>query len=204
MSNLEIDAYLARHVPITQTMGIHTRSFEGNSIMLAAPPTGNTDDKGEAFSGTLGSVVFLSGWALTYMMLRERDVEADIAIVESKISYLQPVQDEIVAVCPLPDPDTVERFITTYRQRCKARWKLKAVIPTIQNPAVEFRGAMWLIDPVEDTPTEQPVGLYFPHPGKMRSWQFYTVRNARSGKKVQVTRHAHNDRPSIWRLTCAT
>jgi hypothetical protein len=96
------------------------------------------------------------------MTLRERDVEADIAIVESKISYLQPMQDEIVAECTLPDPDTVDRFIATYRQRGKARWELKAVISAIRNPAVEFRGAMGLVDPVEDTPTEQPAGLYFP------------------------------------------
>jgi hypothetical protein len=138
------------------------------------------------------------------MTLRERDVEADIAIVESKISYLQPMQDEIVAECTLPDPDTVDRFIATYRQRGKARWELKAVISAIRNPAVEFRGAMGLVDPVEDTPTEQPAGLYISHPGKLRSRQCCTVRHPRSGTNVQVTRHTHNDRPSIWRLARAT
>ena len=140
VSNHEIAAYLDRHVAITPTMGIHTRSFDGNSIVLTAPLTGNTDDKGEAFSGTLSSVVFFSGWALTYMTPQERAVEADITIVGSKICYLQPVQYEIVVVCPLPDPDTVERFIATYRQQVKARWKLKAVIPTIQNSAANFGG----------------------------------------------------------------
>ena len=41
-------------------------------------------------------------------------MEAEIAIVESKTSYLQPLQGKVVAVCVQPDSDTVERFAMIY------------------------------------------------------------------------------------------
>jgi hypothetical protein len=86
------------------------------------------------------------------------------------------------SLCVLPDPETAERVITTYRQRGKARWELKAVISTIRNPAVELRGICGLSIRLK-THRQSNLPAYIPHPGKLRSRKSYTVARRVLGDK---------------------
>jgi thioesterase domain-containing protein len=148
MFNHEIDVYLAHHVPLVRFMGIHLKCFDTQGLTLAAPLAPNINDKGTAFAGALAAIVTLSGWAVTYLTLRERHEKANLVIADSSIKYLRPVQEEIIAVCALPDEESVERFLATYQKRGKASWELEAIIQAGAATAVTFRGRYAAYRPV--------------------------------------------------------
>ena len=131
----DVNAYLARHVPITQAMGIRLRSFDAAGVTMTAPLKPNINDKGIAFGGTLASILALSGWALTDLVLREAGEVADVLIAVAATEYRAPVAGRIVARCPLPPPDELSAFLTAYRLRGRARLKLEAFIESKAGPA---------------------------------------------------------------------
>lgn len=135
-----VNAYLARHVPITRAMGISMRSFGDDGVTMTAPLAPNVNDKGIAFGGSLASILALSGWALTDLLLREAGLEADVLIASAATEYLAPVAGRIVARCPQPQPAELKSFLAAYRLRGKARLKLTATIETKAGAAVIFHG----------------------------------------------------------------
>ena len=134
----DVNAYLARHVPITQAMGIRLRSFNAAGVTMTAPLKPNINDKGIAFGGTLASILALSGWALTDLVLREAGEAADVLIAVAATEYRAPVAGRIVARCPFPPPEELSAFLTAYRLRGRARLKLEAFIETKAGKAALF------------------------------------------------------------------
>jgi thioesterase domain-containing protein len=122
----DVNAYLARHVPITQAMGIRLRSFGPGGVTMTAPLKPNINDKGIAFGGTLASILALSGWAFTDLVLRAAGLEADVLIAVATIEYLAPVAGRIVARCPPPPAAELEAFLGAFRLRRRARLRLVA------------------------------------------------------------------------------
>ncbi|HEY5998723.1 MAG TPA: YiiD C-terminal domain-containing protein [bacterium] len=136
----DINAYLARHVPITQAMGIRLRSFGADGVVMTAPLAPNINDKGIAFGGTLASILALSGWALADRLLRDAGLEADVLIALATTEYRAPVGGEIVAHCPLPPQAEIDAFIGAYRLRGRARLKLEAFVESGGARAALFHG----------------------------------------------------------------
>jgi thioesterase domain-containing protein len=119
-----VNAYLARHVPITQAMGIRVRSCGADGVTMSAPLKPNINDKGIAFGGTLASILALSGWAFTDLALRAAGEAADVLIAVATIEYLAPVAGRIVARCPPPPDGELAQFLSAYRRRRRARLRL--------------------------------------------------------------------------------
>ena len=134
----DVNAYLARHVPITQAMGIRLRSFAADGVTMTAPLKPNINDKGIAFGGTLASILSLCGWALTDLVLREAGEVADVFIAAGTTEYRAPVTGRIVARCPLPPPEDLAAFLSAYRLRGRARLRLEAFIETRDARAALF------------------------------------------------------------------
>ena len=134
----DVNAYLARHVPITQAMGIRMLSFDAAGVTMTAPLKPNINDKGIAFGGTLASILALSGWALTDLVLREAGEVADVLIAVGTTEYRAPVAERIVARCPLPPPKDLSAFLAAYRLRGRARLRLEAFIETKAGTAALF------------------------------------------------------------------
>jgi len=135
----DVNAYLARHVPITRAMGIRLRSFDAAGVTMTAPLKPNINDKGIAFGGSLASILALSGWALTDLVLREAGEEADVLIAAAATVYRAPVAGRIVARCPLPPAGELAAFLHAYRLRGKARLRLEAFIEIEGGPAALFQ-----------------------------------------------------------------
>jgi thioesterase domain-containing protein len=144
----DVNAYLARHVPITRAMGIRLRSFGPDGVTMTAPLKPNINDKGIAFGGTLASILALSGWALTDLVLRGAGLEADVLIAQAATEYRAPVAGRIVARCPLPPRGEIEAFLGAYRLRQRARLKLEAFVETGAGTAALFRGTYVARPPV--------------------------------------------------------
>jgi thioesterase domain-containing protein len=134
----DVNAYLARHVPITRAMGIRLRSFGADGVTMTAPLRPNINDKGIAFGGTLASILALSGWAFADLSLRAAGEVADVLIAVATIEYLAPVAGRIVARCPPPPAGELEAFLAAYRRRGRARLQLQAHIETPGGKAAAF------------------------------------------------------------------
>jgi len=134
----DVNAYLALHVPITKAMGIRLRSFDAAGVTMIAPLKPNINDKGIAFGGTLASILALSGWALTDLVLREAGEVADVLIAVATTEYRAPVAGRIVARCPRPPTEYLAAFLGAYRLRGKARLRLEAFIETKTGIAALF------------------------------------------------------------------
>lgn len=134
----DVNAYLARHVPITRAMGIRLRSFDAAGVTMTAPLKPNINDKGIAFGGTLASILALSGWALTDLVLRQAGEVADVLIAVATTEYRAPVSGRIVARCPLPPAEEVAVFLEAYRSRGRSRLRLEAFIETKDGVAARF------------------------------------------------------------------
>lgn len=151
----DLNAYLARHVPITRAMGIRLRSFGADGVTMTAPLKPNINDKGIAFGGTLASILALSGWAFTDLALRAAGEAADVLIAVATIEYLAPVAGRIVARCPPPPAGELEAFLAAYRRRGRARLNLGAYIETGQGKAAVF-SATYLARPVGRRGSSRP------------------------------------------------
>lgn len=134
----DVNAYLARYVPITRAMGIRLRSSGADGVTMTAPLKPNINDKGIAFGGTLASILALSGWALTDLALRAAGEVADVLIAVATTEYLAPVAGRIVARCPPPPAGELEAFVNAYRLRGRARLKLVATIETPSGTAARL------------------------------------------------------------------
>lgn len=136
----EINDYLSRHVPLFIAMQARLERCDQGGVIIKAPLAPNINDKGIAFGGSMAALAALTGWALTYLTLRERQESAEIVITESTLKFLRPVRGDIVVECPQPEAEAAERLISAFRERGKARWTLAATVREEGEPAMTFTG----------------------------------------------------------------
>ena len=136
----EINDFLNNHVPLFQAMQAQLERCDDAGLILVAPLAPNINDKGIAFGGSMAAIAALTGWALTYVTLREHGETAEIVITDSTLKFLKPVREGIVAECARPNAGATECFINHYRQHGKTHWTVEVVIRADDEPAVTFTG----------------------------------------------------------------
>ncbi len=136
----ELQETLAREIPITKHLGITVESYDYEGLTLKAPLRQNINHKAIAFAGSLNALLTLAGWGLLWLVLKERNMAAQIVIQESASSYLRPVTKDFLARCHRPDPTQILRFETILRKKGKARLELAAEICEGEVIAVSFKG----------------------------------------------------------------
>ena len=136
----QLQATLYEEIPITQQLQVAVGSYDGASLMLHAPLAANINHKGTLFAGSLNAVATLTGWGLTWLLLEEEGLQAEIVIQDSTIAYRLPVTNDFAATCCKPDAEQVARFIASLRQRGRARISLTARIVEDGREAVTFQG----------------------------------------------------------------
>src|SRR5215831_17942615 len=136
----ELQETLAREIPITRNLGITVESYNDEGLTLKAPLRQNINHKSTAFAGSLNALLTLAGWGLLWLLLKERDMHAQIVIQESMSSYLRPVTRDFSARCHKPDPTHIARLETVLRKKGKARLELQSEIREGDIVAVTFKG----------------------------------------------------------------
>lgn len=138
----ELEDVLHHEIPLSQQIGLVVEQYDGVTLALRAPLAPNLNHKSTAFAGSLTAVATLTGWGLTWLLLRQRDLRGVIVIHESATRYELPVAHDFVAVCHTPDEQAVERFVTALRRRGKARLALTVEIQDeAGHVAVVFTGS---------------------------------------------------------------
>jgi len=136
----ELQEILAREIPITNHLGITVESYNDQGLTLKAPLQQNINHKSTAFAGSLNALLTLAGWGLLWLLLKERDIHAQIVIQESMSNYLRPVTRDFSARCHKPDSAYIARLETTLRKKGKARLELQSEITERDIVAVSFKG----------------------------------------------------------------
>ena len=115
-------------MPPAQALKLRLTDYDGERLRLCAPLSPNINDKGNAFGGSLASVMTLAAWALMSTKLEEAGCRADVYVQDSTLRYLAPLYDDLNAVAELgPDQDWTA-IVAKFALRGWVRAQLEAAI----------------------------------------------------------------------------
>lgn len=127
-AHAHFDSLLAA-IPLTRTMQIALRDYDGDSLTLAAPLAPNVNDKGCAFGGSLASVTTLAGWGLIALKLKSLGLDCDVYVQDSTIRYLAPVWGDLIATATLADAESWDAFLASLTTRGRGRLRIVCRVP---------------------------------------------------------------------------
>ncbi len=134
----DTERFLHEQIPLTQTMGVKLESYDGEQLVVTAPLEPNHNHLGTAFGGSLSALTTLTGYAMLWLQLGDRN--AHIVIRESNIRYKRPVRGMLRAVCLRPDEASLAAFKATFQSTGKAHIKLQVEIIHAEQICVVFEG----------------------------------------------------------------
>lgn len=132
----ETEKFLHEKIPLTRAMELRVASEDERQLTLTAPLAANHNHLGTAFGGSLAALAMLTGYALLWLELGDRD--AHIVISESSLKFRRPIRGELRATCRRPAG--LGAFRETFAAQGKARLELEIEIQAEGEVAVAFRG----------------------------------------------------------------
>ncbi|WAC17917.1 YiiD C-terminal domain-containing protein [Luteolibacter sp. SL250] len=132
------ERFLHEQIPLTRAMGVRVARFDEEGLVLTAPLEPNHNHLGTAFGGSLSAIATLTGYALLWLELGDRD--SHIVIKGSSLKFRHPVRGEIRAVCPRIDAEALAAFRGKFARTGKAGISLRVAIVENGVECVEFEG----------------------------------------------------------------
>ncbi len=115
-----------RGMPPVAAMQVEVEGMRGDALRLTAPLSANVNDKGNAFGGSLTSLMTVAGWGLVTLKLRLAGLKAEVYVADSQIRYLAPLYGDLVAEAVFAEGQAWDLFIDTLVQRGRARIQVDA------------------------------------------------------------------------------
>jgi thioesterase domain-containing protein len=115
-------------MPPAAAMRIDAVHFADHHLRLHAPLAANLNDKGNAFGGSLASVMTLAAWGLVCLRLRAAGESADVYVADSQLRYLAPLYTDLDAGAWIADGEDWDAFLRCLRERGRARLALEAAV----------------------------------------------------------------------------
>ncbi|UHQ23585.1 YiiD C-terminal domain-containing protein [Lysobacter sp. 5GHs7-4] len=113
-------------MPPVAAMQIDVADYDGQRLRLHAPLAQHVNDKGCAFGGSLASMMTLASWGLVSLRLEQAGLDADVYVADSQIRYLAPLFADIDVDAELAADADWDGFLSTLRERGRARTGLVA------------------------------------------------------------------------------
>ena len=107
-------------------MQIDVTEIGDERIVLTAPLATHVNDKGNAFGGSLSSIMTLACWGLMTAKTRAASLTCDVYVAEVTTKYLKPVEEDLRVTAWFVEPELIEPFIAQLHAKGKARLELKA------------------------------------------------------------------------------
>ncbi|WP_242113392.1 YiiD C-terminal domain-containing protein [Luteimonas aquatica] len=123
-----LDAHYQSMPPVA-TMQLSIAGYDGRRLRLHAPLSRHLNDKGNAFGGSLTSLLTLASWGLVTLHVRAAGLQAEVYVADSEVRYLAPLYADLEAVAELAEDASWDAFIATLRSRGRARATLLAHVP---------------------------------------------------------------------------
>ena len=70
-----------------------------------------------------------------------QNIKSQVVIHESHSKYINPVSEDLVAVCKNPGEEELEKFLQSLEKKSKARLNLNSEIYCAQQLAISFKGS---------------------------------------------------------------
>jgi len=115
-------------MPPVAAMRVDVEGMRGDALCLVAPLSANVNDKGNAFGGSLTSLMTVAGWGLVTLKLRLAGLKAEVYVADSQIRYLAPLYGDLVAEAMSAEGQSWDTFIDTLVQRGRARIQVEAKV----------------------------------------------------------------------------
>ena len=94
------------------------------------------------FAGSAFTLATLTGWGMTWLLMRERNLSGDIVLADSRIRYRLPVEFSPVASTSL---DGISGDLDRLASGRKARVVIHVTIFSGDTPAVDFIGTYMIL-----------------------------------------------------------
>ena len=114
-------------IPISKAMGIQATGYDGVTLSARAGLAENINVHGTAFAGSLYAIAALCGWGITWLKLKEQDLDGSIVIASGHIDYARPVAGDIEVACRF-DADAQLAAMDKLRDTGKCRFELSVEI----------------------------------------------------------------------------
>lgn len=124
----DIEQFLYANIPLSTAIGLKIKQATSDSVELYAPLEPNMNDKRTAFSGSIASTLFLSGWVLTRLLVQAGGMnlsDYDVVIANSDIKFQAPITGDFRAVTT---PAMQKDAAATFQQRLATTGKSKLEI----------------------------------------------------------------------------
>ncbi|MDG2881575.1 bifunctional GNAT family N-acetyltransferase/hotdog fold thioesterase, partial [Vibrio parahaemolyticus] len=133
----ELQQRWEQQIPISDKMGIKINQYTGYQFECCAQLNPNLNPHNTMFAGSAFTLATLTGWGMTWLLLKERGLHGDIVLADSSIRYRQPVEQNPVASTSL---DGISGDLDRLESGRKARIVIHVVIYSGDTPAVDFVG----------------------------------------------------------------
>jgi thioesterase domain-containing protein len=118
-----------RSMPPVAAMQVGVAGYDGERLRLTAPLSANVNDKGNAFGGSLTSLMTVTGWGLVTLRLQLAGLKAEVYVADSAIRYLAPLYADLEAEAGFAPGESWDTFLETLQQRGRARIQVQAQVP---------------------------------------------------------------------------
>lgn len=118
-------ARLQKQIPLLRHMGIDQLSYQSAGLLISAALAPNVNDKGTGFGGSLATLATIGGWSLVTRLLEDQQLDCEVMIRDSQLTFLAPVTAAFSAWAALPAPEAVAGFLQRLRQHGQARLALQ-------------------------------------------------------------------------------
>ncbi len=129
-------------IPISDKMGIKINQYTGYRFECSAQLNPNLNPHNTLFAGSAFTLATLTGWGMTWLLMKERELEADIVLVDSRIRYCHAVEQSPIAATSL---DGISGDLDRLAAGRKARVVINVTIYSGEHAAVEFTGTYMLL-----------------------------------------------------------
>ena len=121
-------------------MAVKVETATPQVVRLGAPLAPNTNHHGTVFGGSASAVAVLSAWGLLHVAMVDANIEADIVVQKSSMSYELPITAEFTAEAVAPAPEKWQRFLAMLLKYKRARISIRSVLDCKGQKVGEFEG----------------------------------------------------------------
>ena len=149
MQQARVDQFLQQvkaSIPLVNHMGLDRITFGNAEVYFYVSLAPNLNDKGTGFGGSISGLCTLAGWALTTLLLIEKDLERSAVVKTGTIDFFAPVTKDFTVRCFCPESGGENALIEKVRTKGRGRLPITAEIFQGDTLAVRYRGDYVALD----------------------------------------------------------
>ncbi len=124
MDRLSLERLLREQMPLAEAMDVRVLRA-GEVVELGCLLAPNHNHLGTAFGGSLSALMILAAYCRLFQLM---DGQGHVLLKSSSMEFIQPVNEDLRAVCLSPEPAASRIFLDTYQRKGRARLTLTSEV----------------------------------------------------------------------------